>query len=154
MNSPIQEILANKGSQVFTCAPDVMVATAVAGMNARKVGSLVVTEQDALCGIFTERDVLERVIDGGLDPNATPVGEAMTTNPITISPSVTVKQAMVLITEKRCRHLPVTDNGRLVGMVSIGDLLRWMVYDQEHEIDELRHYITDTRAGAEQTTFG
>lgn len=147
MTTPIQAILTHKGAQVHSATPDLTVAEAVHRMNAHNIGALVVMDGPRLIGIITERDVLLRVIDAGLDPSSTPVSKAMTADPITIVPSMTTEAAMRLITNERCRHLPVVENDRLLGLVSIGDLLYWMLYDQGHEIDELRHYITDTPPG-------
>ncbi len=115
-------------------------------MNEAHIGALVVLEQGRVTGIFTERDVLLRVVDAGVDPLSTPVEEAMTADPYTVTSDTSVQDAMKLITDTRCRHLPVLDDGKLSGLISIGDLMRWMVYDKEHQIEELMSYITDTGA--------
>ena len=102
------------------------VADAVAEMNRHRVGSVLVLDGGRLVGIFTERDVLRRVVGATVDPKRTLVADVMTAGVITISPDVTIEDTMVLFTEKRCRHLPVVDNGKLVGTISIGDVTRWM----------------------------
>lgn len=142
MDDPVRAILDDKGRQVHTVPPETTVAAAVAAMNRARIGALVVVEAERPLGIFTERDVLVRVVDGGRDPAATQVGEVMTAPVVAIDPRTTVGEAMVLVTEKRCRHLPVLEEGRLAGMISIGDLTRWLVRGQQHRIDELLSYIT------------
>lgn len=118
------------------------VAEAVAEMNRHRVGSVLVLDASRLVGIFTERDVLRRVVGAGVDPKRTLVSDVMTAGVITISPEATVEETMVLFTEKRCRHLPVVDRGRLVGAISIGDITRWMADSHRAEAEHLKNYIT------------
>lgn len=115
---------------------------AVAEMNRHRVGSMLVLESGRLVGIFTERDVLRRIVGEGRDPRATPIRDVMTANLITIGPDATVEQAMAIFTEKRCRHLPVLDQGQLVGSISIGDITRWMGDAHRAEAEHLKNYIT------------
>lgn len=105
------------------------------------IGSLLVSEGHRLLGIFTERDVLTRVVGRGLDPDRTPVGEVMTRRLVTVTPETTIEEAMAMITEHRCRHLPVVAGEKVVGLVSSGDLTRWLVRDQLAEIHDLVDYI-------------
>lgn len=142
MNAPITAILDRKGKNVFFVAPNVSVADAVAEMNRQRVGSVLVLEAGQLVGIFTERDVLRRVVGAGLDPKRTVVADVMTPGVITISPEATIEETMVLFTEKRCRHLPVVDGGRLVGTISIGDVTRWISDANQAEAEHLKNYIT------------
>lgn len=142
MDNPVRAILDHKGTAVETTTASTSVAEAVRAMNRARIGCLVVVDGDRPLGIFTERDVLTRVVDGGLDPEATPVAEVMTRDLVAIRPETTVHQAMAVMTERRCRHLPVVDGGRLAGMVSIGDVTRWNVRDQRHTIEDLVSYIT------------
>lgn len=142
MNAPITAILERKGRNVFSVAPTISVADAVAEMNRNRVGSVLILEEGRLVGIFTERDVLRRVVGAGLDPKRTLVSEVMTSGVITISPAATIEDTMVLFTEKRCRHLPVLDAGRLVGTISIGDITRWMADAHRAEAEHLKNYIT------------
>lgn len=135
-------ILADKGRQVFTVSPHVSVRQAVREMNEQGVGALLVLERDHPVGIFTERDVLRRVVDVGLDPGSTPVERVMTRELVIVEPTTPVEQAMAVMTKKRCRHLPVVEGGRVVGMVSIGDLTRWVSLNQQVEIQHLVDYIT------------
>ena len=142
MNAPISALLERKGRKVFSVLPTVTISEAVAEMNRQRVGCMLVIEDDQLVGVFTERDVLKRVVGAGVDPTRTRVAEVMTANVITISPDATVEQAMVIFTEKRCRHLPVIEQGRLVGTISIGDITRWMADSSRAEAEHLKNYIT------------
>jgi CBS domain-containing protein len=141
MNDPIAKVLEDKGSSVETVSPQTMAVAAVQRMNERKIGALLVTERDRPVGIFTERDVLVRVVAAGLDPKTTPVGEVMTRNPVAVRPEMSVGEAMLVITERRCRHLPVMDERGLLGLISIGDLTSWVVRNQQRTIDDLYDYM-------------
>jgi CBS domain-containing protein len=141
MNDPIAKVLEGKGSSVETVSPQTMVLTAVHRMNELKIGALLVTERDRPIGIFTERDVLVRVVAAGLDPKTTPVSEVMTQNPIVVRPEVSVGEAMLVITRRRCRHLPVMDERGLRGLISIGDLTSWVVRNQQRTIEDLHDYM-------------
>jgi CBS domain-containing protein len=142
VNDPISSILEHKGSDVVTVTPDTSVLVAVQRMNERRIGALLVTDEGRPIGIFSERDVLVRVVAAGLDPKTTKVDEVMTRNPVVVRADVTVGQAMLIITERRCRHLPVIDAGELRGLISIGDLTSWMVRHQQRMIDDLHDYMT------------
>jgi CBS domain-containing protein len=141
MNDPIAHVLAHKGSNVETVSPETKVLVAVQRMNERKIGALLVIDRGRPVGIFTERDVLVRVVSAGLDPGTTPVNEVMTRSPVVIRSDVTVNQAMLVITERRCRHLPVIDDGELRGLISIGDLMSWLVRYQQRTIEDLYDYM-------------
>jgi CBS domain-containing protein len=141
MNAPITAILERKGKNVFSVPPTLSVADAVAEMNRHRVGSVLVIDGNRLVGIFTERDVLRRVVGASLDPRRSLVADVMTTGVITVSPDVSIEETMVLFTEKRCRHLPVVDNGQLVGTISIGDITRWMADAHRMEAEHLKNYI-------------
>jgi len=142
MNDPIAKVLEHKGSDVTTITPDTMVIAAVHRMNERKIGALLVVDSERPVGIFTERDVLVRVVAAGLDPRTTPVSEVMTRNPVIVQSHVTVKEALFVISTKRCRHLPVVDDAGLRGLISIGDLTSWLVRDQQRTIEDLHDYMT------------
>ena len=141
MNEPVAKLLEQKMERVETVAPQTSIGEAVALMNQRRIGSLLVMDGERLVGIFTERDVLTRVVPQQLDPLRTPVGEVMTRNPITIPPTRTVQEAMMLMTDTRHRHLPVVQSGKVVGLISIGDLTRWTVRDQQRTIEDLTDYV-------------
>jgi CBS domain-containing protein len=141
MNEPVTEILDQKAERLETVTPQTLVMEAIAKMNERRIGSVLVMEGDRLAGIFTERDVLTRVVPLRLDPAKTPVNEVMTRTPVTIAPTTTVQEAMLIVTNSRRRHLPVVQGGKVLGMVSIGDLTRWVVSDQRRTIDDLIDYV-------------
>jgi CBS domain-containing protein len=142
MNAPITAILDRKGRIVFAVSPSATVSEAVDEMNRNRVGSVLVIEAGRLVGIFTERDVLRRVVGDGVDPKHTTVAEVMTSDVVTISPDATIEDTMVLFTEKRLRHLPVVAAGKLVGAISIGDVTRWMADSHRCEAEHLKNYIT------------
>lgn len=142
MNAPISALLDRKGRKVFSVSSTVTISEAVAEMNRQRVGCMLVIDDDRLVGVFTERDVLRRVVGAGVDPMRSLVSEVMTPDVITISPEATVEETMVIFTEKRCRHLPVVDHGRLVGTISIGDITRWMADSHQAEAEHLKNYIT------------
>jgi CBS domain-containing protein len=141
MNTTISTLLEHKGGSIFTIPSTVTVSEAVQEMNAHKVGSVLVMSGMRLAGIFTERDVLRRVVGANIDPNLTPITKVMTSDVLTVPPSFTVQQVMDLFTEKRCRHLPVMEGGRLMGVISIGDVSRWVANIHRAEAESLRQYI-------------
>lgn len=141
MNTPISAILERKGSAVYSVSPHATVADAVAEMNRHRVGSVLVLEAGRLVGIFTERDVLRRVVGACLDAKGALVSEVMTAGVITITREATVEETMTLFTEKRCRHLPVVENGKLIGTISIGDITRYMADQHRTEAEHLKAYI-------------
>lgn len=142
MYGHVNAVLADKGRQIYGIAPTATVRDAVRLMNDNGVGAMLVLIDNQPLGIFTERDVLRRVVDAGKDPRSTRVGEVMTTELITVEPSTTVEEAMALMTKHRCRHLPVMQDGRISGVISIGDLTRWVSIKQEGELRKLVDYIT------------
>jgi CBS domain-containing protein len=141
MNEAVTALLDEKAETLEVVRPATMILDAISRMNQRRIGSVLVMEGDRLAGIFTERDVLTRVVTGRLDPAKTPVAEVMTRQPVTIKPTTTVREALMVVTDTRRRHLPVVADGKVLGMVSIGDLTRWIVRDQQREIDDLIDYV-------------
>jgi CBS domain-containing protein len=141
MHDRIASVLGRKGRAVECTPVHTTVYDAVAHMNAERIGALVVTDGERIVGILTERDVLTRVVTRELDPHATAVGEVMTRDPITIPATATVADALRLVHEHRCRHLPVVDGTGLCGLVSSGDLTSWLVHDQRQTIEDLHNYI-------------
>jgi len=141
MNTSISALLEHKGSGVFSVTPSISVAEAVREMNYFKVGSVLVLDGDRLVGIFTERDVLMRVVAAGRDPRQTALVSVMTCDPVTVDISEPVEHVMDLFTERRFRHLPVMDHSRLAGVISIGDVLRAVAEENRQEADQLRQYI-------------
>lgn len=145
MQELIRNVLALKGRDVAKVAQAETVLAAVEKMNQRRIGSVIVVAElhpgAKPVGIFSERDVLTRVIARGLDPARTVVGEVMTREVCTIHCDTSVLDAMMVMTDRRCRHLPVMDGDQLIGVVSIGDLTSWMVRDQQRTIEELHDYM-------------
>ena len=141
MNTTIATLLEQKDGAVFTIPTTVTVAEAVHEMNAHKVGSVLVMNGLRLAGIFTERDVLRRVVGADIDPRFTPITKVMTSEVLTIEPTATVQEVMDIFTERRCRHLPVMVDGRLLGLISIGDVSRWVANSHRVEAESLRQYI-------------
>lgn len=138
----VSSVVGEKGRQVYTVDRTATVSQAVREMNDKGVGALLVMDGSQIAGIFTERDVLRRVVDADRDPALTKVAAVMTRNPATIQISAHVSEAMNLMTDRRFRHLPVVEDGSVVGMLSIGDILRWLTMQQEDEIRHMSDYIT------------
>lgn len=147
MNTTIETLLQHKGGVVKSVPVGVSVSEAVQEMNRHKIGCLLVLDGSRLAGIFTERDVLTRVVAADLDPKRTPVAQVMTPNVLTVSPDTTVQQMMDLFAEKRCRHMPVLRDGALVGLISIGDVSRWVANANRAEAESLRQYISGGLSG-------
>lgn len=145
MKQPLRDILRDKGQRVHSVTPEASLAEAIRLMNSARVGSVVVVVGERPVGIFTERDVLARVVSSGWPLDSTSVARAMSSPLVVANPETTVEEAMYICTEKRLRHLPVVEADRLVGMVSIGDLTRWLVRDQRHRIEDLVSYISGGR---------
>ena len=137
----VQQVLERKGSKVYSVAPDMSILDALGVMAEHDIGAVLVMEGDRLLGIFSERDYARKVVLKGLVSRDVQVSQLMTPNPQTISPSNTVEDVMNLMTENRFRHLPVVEGERLVGIVTIGDMVKSMVMQQERTIRHLSSYI-------------
>lgn len=134
-------VLQNKGREVFSISPSASVYDALSMMADRKVGALLVTEGDRLAGVISERDYARKVILQGRSSRDTAVLEIMSSDLITVTPSHTVDDCMKLMTEHRVRHVPVMDRGAIAGVVSMGDLVKYIIGAQEAEIQHLQAYI-------------
>ncbi|MEQ8274204.1 MAG: CBS domain-containing protein [Deltaproteobacteria bacterium] len=142
MQSDLRTLLDKKGHAVHTVTPETTALAAVRAMNENRIGAVLVVEHDVPVGIFTERDVLRRVVESEREPKDVPVGELMSSPLVTVEPRMSVMDAMRLMTDRRLRHLPVMEGTRLVGMVSIGDLTKWVTSDLRDEVEQLETYIT------------
>ena len=142
MYSTLNEVLAEKGGIVYQIEAEATVQEAVKSMKSNNIGAVLVMNGSTPVGVFTERDLLTRVVAEGLDPKTLSVSDAMTRNFFTVRPSLSVHDAMTIVTEMRCRHLPVFENGILLGMISSGDLTKWVANDSQIEIQHLINYIT------------
>jgi CBS domain-containing protein len=134
--APLSRIFAERQA-IHTVGPDALVTECVRTMTVEKIGALIVMDGEKLIGIFTERDALNKVLAPGLDPRSTKVSEVMTKDPYCIPPTTTVGAAMQLVTKRRFRHLPIVENGKVLAVVSSGDLTHWLVADQIGEVQEL-----------------
>jgi CBS domain-containing protein len=141
MNTSIATLLEGKGRALHTVPATVTVFEAVQKMNQHRIGAMLVLDGPKLAGIFTERDALTRVIAASLDPKSTPLAKVMTAKVLTVEPDATVQQVMDIFAEKRCRHLPVIQDDQLVGLISIGDVSRWVANAHRAEAESLRQYI-------------
>jgi CBS domain-containing protein len=137
----VRQLLDRKGRQVFSIAPGAAVLEAIRLMAERHVGALLVMEGEALRGIVSERDYARKVILMGRSSADTPVRDIMTATVITVQPETPVEECMQIMTEQRVRHLPVIESGRVVGMVSIGDLVKAVIAEQQQHIEQLESYI-------------
>lgn len=138
----IQQILAAKGTDKWSIGPDATVFDALELLAEKRIGALMVVEDDRLIGILSERDYARKVVLLGRDSRRTPVREIMSPDPRCIRPEQTIDDAMVLMTAKRCRHLPVVKEGDLLGIVTIGDVVKAKIADQEFAIQQLENYIS------------
>ena len=137
----VRQLLDGKGRAIFAVSPDVPVLEAIRAMAQHHVGALLVMKGETLEGIVSERDYARKVILLGRSSGDTPVRDIMTTPVLTVTPEATVEKCMQLMTERRVRHLPVTEGRRVVGMISIGDLVKSVIAEQRQTIEQLEQYI-------------
>lgn len=137
----VRQVLEEKGRTVWTIGPDASVYDAVALMAEKEIGALAVVQDGRLVGLITERDYARKVILKGRASKDTPVRDIMTTRVIYARPDQSVEECMAVITDQRVRHLPVLENGRLIGLISIGDLVKAIIAEQQFIIDQLVQYI-------------
>jgi len=138
----VKHLLDTKGRHVISVSPDASVLDAIITMAEKGIGSLLVMEDDNLRGIITERDYARKVIVKGRSSKTTLVSEIMSTTVLTTSSGQSVNECMELMTERRIRHLPVLDENRVIGLISIGDLVQAIISDQQEEIQHLEQYIS------------
>ena len=140
--SKVRDILKTKGKEIFSVESTIMVYKAIEQMSERRVGGLLIVDNGKLTGIFTERDYARKLILKGKSSKDTPISDLMTKDPFTVTPDSTIEYCMNLMTDKHIRHLPVVEGDALVGVVSIGDLVKQIIEDQKSIIEHLEHYIT------------
>jgi len=138
----IREILNHKGSAVWTIAPDATVFDAIQLMAEKNIGALLVTQEGKLVGIFSERDYTRKVALKGRASKETRVREVLSGHVIHVTPNHTVDECLRLMTDHRVRHLPVLDGEKIAGVISIGDLVNWVISAQSSTIHQLQTYIT------------
>ena len=142
MKTRVKDILAAKGDQVWAVAPDDTVLDALKVMKAHDIGAVLVMDGDALRGILSERDYARKVVLLGRASRNTPVQEIMTAEVETVSPEDSIDQCMTSMTEKHIRHLPVVEDGKVVGVISIGDVVKAVIEEQAFLLDQMEAYIT------------
>jgi CBS domain-containing protein len=134
--TPLESLFTERET-IHSVGPDTLVTECVRIMSAKKIGALIVMDGEKLVGIFTERDALNKVLAAGLEPGRTKVSVVMTKDPYSIPPTTTVGEAMELVTKRRFRHLPIVKNGKVLAVISSGDLTHWLVKEQVGEVQEL-----------------
>ncbi len=137
----VQQLLDEKGHDIQSVHPDESVFDAIQKLANANIGSLIVVEDDRPVGIFTERDYARSVILKGKSSPTTPVKDIMTTRVVYAQPDQTVEECMAVMTDKHIRHLPVMDGEKLIGMISIGDLVKSIIAEQKFTIEQLEHFI-------------
>ena len=142
MAETIASILRNKGGEIWSVHPDETVYDAIALMADKGIGALLILSEGKLVGVFSERDYARKIILQGRSSKTTSVREIMTGDPITVTPDHTIDECMRIITHHRVRHLPVMDGDKLLGVISIGDLVNAIIAAQAQTIDHLHTYIT------------
>ncbi|MGI9221076.1 MAG: CBS domain-containing protein [Woeseiaceae bacterium] len=138
----VKHLLDRKGRRIFAVKPDDSVLEAIRVMAEKNIGAVAVMQDDKLVGIMSERDYARKVIVKGRASDKTPVADIMTSEVLTTSNSETVNDCMEMMTDRKIRHLPVVEEGTVVGMISIGDLVEAIIADQQEEIEQLEHYIS------------
>ena len=140
-------VLGQKGREVWFVHPDATVYDAIALMAEKDIGALLVIAEGELVGVISERDYARKVVLEGKTPWALPVREIMSTSVTFVSPCHTIGECMSIMTDQRVRHLPVVEEGRVVGILSIGDLVKWIISAQQETIHQLQSYITGKYPG-------
>jgi CBS domain-containing protein len=143
----VRDLLKTKGDGIWAVSPETSTLDALRYMAAKNIGALLVLDAGILCGIITERDFVYRIAQEKAIDIHTPIGEYMTSKVITVTPDHTVDQCLEIMTDRRIRHLPVINGEDLAGMISIGDLVKAQISEQDDTIDNLQKYITGTGYG-------
>ena len=141
----VERLLQHKGHTVWSIPPDVSVFEAVQLMADKRVGALMVVDQNELIGVISERDYAREIVLKDRASRSTPVSAIMTQRVLYVRPQQTLEECMALMTEKHLRHLPVLDNGRLVGVISMRDVVKDLIAEKEFLIEQMENYITDRR---------
>ncbi len=138
----VKDILRVKGNSVYSVEPSAMVIQAIELMCEKNIGGLLIVENGKLEGIFTERDYARKLILKGKSSNNTPISELMTKNPFTITGENSIEDCMNIMTDKHIRHLPVVEGSKLEGLISIGDVVKFIMEEQKSIIQHLENYIS------------
>jgi len=137
-----RQLLSDKSYELYSVAPDTMVFDAIKLMAEAKVGALLVLEDEQLIGIVSERDYARKVILESRSSRETPVRDVMTNVVLTVTPEQSIDECLLLMSKHHIRHLPVAENGKPIGMLSVMDVVRNIILEKEQIIDQLEHYIT------------
>ena len=138
----VKQLLQGKGHDIWSIGPEASVYDAIELMADKEVGALVVLEGDSLVGVLSERDYARKVVLQGRSSKSTKIKGIMTSRVVYARPKQTVEECMALMTDKRIRHLPVMDGDELIGVISIGDLVKAIIEEQQHVIEQLEQYIS------------
>ena len=141
LSGKLKDLLAKKENVVIQVESDCIIAAAARKMRDNKVGALMVMKNDTLSGIFTERDLMSRVVAEGLNPEKVQVSEAMTSSIATVPLETPIREAANIMSQNRIRHLPVLEEGKLYGVISVGDILAWKLREQEFTLHQLEDYF-------------
>jgi CBS domain-containing protein len=139
--STARDILIRKGNEIWAIEPQESILQAIEKMATKEVGALLVMQADKLVGIITERDYARKVALEGRSSRDSAVRDIMSTNVLCARPEQTVQECMALMSDKRARHLPVVEKNKVIGLISIGDLVMSIINEQQHEIESLQYYI-------------
>jgi CBS domain-containing protein len=140
----VRDILQRKGTEVWAVSPETTVIDALRLMAEKNIGAVLVLEEDRVAGVLSERDYARKVVLQGRTSQDTTAREIMSSRVVGVEPQQTVEECMALMTDKRIRHLPVVEGGEVIGVVSIGDIVKNIISEQEFLIEQLEHYITGT----------
>lgn len=138
----VSYLLKEKGNKVISVSPDMMVREVLLIMSEKNIGAILVLDNEKLVGIFSERDYARKIVLKDKSSKTTPIREVMSSDLVTVKPGTSIDDCMVLMTDRHIRHLPVVENDKLLGVISIGDLVKHIIEDQKMTIENLKHYIT------------
>ncbi len=144
MTTTVNQLLNAKNEEIFFISPDNLVIDAIRMMDEKRVGALLVLEDNKVTGILSERDYTRKVVLNNRSSKETMVSEIMTSDVKSVNPHQTVDECMVIMSNNHIRHLPVVENGELVGILCVMDVVKNLISEREFIIDQLEHYITDT----------
>jgi CBS domain-containing protein len=148
MKVKVKELLERKGTDIWSVSPDATVFSGLQLMADKNIGAVLVIEGDKLVGIFSERDYARKVVLAGLSSKDTAISELMTTDVVTVGPDTIVQECLGLMTEHRVRHLPVVEDEKLLGILTIGDVVKHLIRQLEVTVRDLENYITGSGYGS------
>jgi CBS domain-containing protein len=141
----VRSVLQAKDNALWTVAPDEIVFDALKIMAEKNIGALLVMQKEKVVGVFSERDYARKIVLKGESSHTTAVKDVMTSGVLSVNPEQSIDECMTLMTNKHVRHLPVIENGNLIGLVSIGDIVKTIISEHEYTIKQLENYITGSR---------